>query len=368
MKNSFWAIAAFALASCHFSQPNEEEIIFPADKSADISAKTLLMKMVLNKSNGYMVGHQDAFAYGHDWYGNGGRCDMMQVCGQNPAIVGWELGDLELDASHNLDSVFFDDMRNYIIKVDSMGAINTISWHLNNILTGKNAWDVSSSEVVSSILPQGKKHSEYLAWLDRFATFIGSLKRADGTSIPLIFRPYHELGGSWFWWGKNYCSVNDYISLWQMTFDYLTKEKNIHNLLYAYSMSSFSSEEELMERYPGDEYVDMIGFDIYQYGTQSQFAGELAKQSDIASRVAKSHNKLWAVTEGGSEQIPDDNWFTNSVDSVLATTDASYILFWRNAFDKPNHFYIPYKGHTSETDFRNFVSSKHVLTAKDLCD
>lgn len=112
--------------------------------------------------------------------------------------------------------------------------MNTISWHLRNPFTGGTAWDTSSKEVVKSILPGGEKHELFKQYLDKLAGFLNKLKTDDGTLIPVIIRPYHEHTGSWFWWGKNLCTVEKYVALWRFTVDYLQNEKNIHHVLYAY--------------------------------------------------------------------------------------------------------------------------------------
>jgi beta-mannanase len=85
----------------------------------------------------------------------------------------------------------------------------TISWHLNNPLTGKSAWDPAPG-TVESILPGGEKNALYKSWLDKVAAFMLDLKGKNGEYIPVIFRPFHELNGSWFWWGKDNCSPEEF--------------------------------------------------------------------------------------------------------------------------------------------------------------
>jgi len=106
----------------------------------------------------------------------------------------------------------------------------------------------------------------YKSWLDKVAVFLQSLKGKHGEYVPVIFRPFHELNGSWFWWGGKNCKSSEPIQLWKFTVSYLRDTKNIHQLLYAFNTDRFSSEEEYLERYPGNEWVDIIGFDIYQKG------------------------------------------------------------------------------------------------------
>ncbi len=174
----------------------------PADPKATPETVKLYENLKELSKKGIMFGHQDDLAYGIGWIYEEGRSDVKDVCGDYPAVYGWELGHIELGDPYSLDSVHFDKIRHWIKLVYSRGGVNTISWHLNNPLTGGDAWDVSSKKVVKSILPGGEKHELFKQYLDRLAAFMLSLKTDDGTYIPILFRPFHEHTGSWFWWEK----------------------------------------------------------------------------------------------------------------------------------------------------------------------
>ncbi|MDO4462300.1 MAG: glycosyl hydrolase [Bacteroidia bacterium] len=356
-------VASLGSLSCVQSSSNDNssqiQAVSPTDSLA--TAETVALFNRLYNGEKLLVGHQDDLSYGHSWYEIEGRSDMKETTGIYPDVCGWEFGGLELGDPVNIDSVDFNNMRKHMQETHRMGGINTMTWHSYNLITGNNCWDVSVNGVVSAILPDGPKHAQYLKWLDRFADFVSSIKDDNDNLIPLLFRPYHELTGSWFWWGRDLCSVEEYKSLWRMTYNYLTQEKGVHNLLYVYSTSNFNDTTLFFERYPGDEFVDLLGFDIYQYGedlalAQQDFLKQLKLQADILSPIAKEKGKPWAVCEAGLESCLIDNWFTE-LGKVLAPTDARYILFWRNARDRENHFYIPYEGHSAAPDFKAFVDN-----------
>ncbi len=105
-----------------------------------------------------MFGHQDDTFYGLTWKWQSGRSDTRETCGELPAVMGFELGGIELGGKVNLDSVPFALMRQEILQQAARGGIVTISWHPRNPLTGGDAWDTSSAEVVRSVLPGGKCH------------------------------------------------------------------------------------------------------------------------------------------------------------------------------------------------------------------
>jgi hypothetical protein len=340
----------------------------PSDTRATKETKALFKNMMKLSSKGTMIGHQDALSYGIGWFADSKRCDMKDVCGSYPAVMGWDIGHLELGQPLNLDSVAFDAMKNNIIKAYNAGAISTISWHARNPLTGSDAWDISSDQVVKSVLPGGSRHILFNQWLDRVASFMLSLKGKKGELIPIIFRPYHELSGSWFWWGKKLCTKDEYISLWRYTASYL-RSKGVHNMLLAYSMADYTNETEFTDRYPGDEYVDLVGFDSYQNAsdiTGSAFKAEVTLRSSIASKFAQKHAKLFAVTEAGYESIPDSTWFTNVLAPLVKGTNASFVLLWRNAFNRKNHFYMAYPGHSSAKDFVKMVNDPAIFTSSEI--
>ncbi|CAN5547459.1 glycosyl hydrolase [soil metagenome] len=341
----------------------------PADKHATKETVHLYHNLKSLMQRGVMFGHQDDLAYGYEWKYEKGRSDIKDVTGDYPAVYGWELGHLELDSPVNLDSVPFDKMKQFICDGYNRGGVITISWHLRNPLTGKSAWD-SAPGTVASILAGGEKNELYKNWLDKVAAFMQGLKGKKGELIPVIFRPFHELNGSWFWWGKNHCTPDELKQLYQFTETYLRDVKEVHNLLYAFNTDRFVSKEEYLERYPGDDYVDVIGFDIYQRKEGNEkFIAEVNKSLAILETMAKEKNKIPAMTEFGYGTLPDSTWWTSTLLKAIADHHISYVLAWRNAGKKNDgsvEFYVPYKGQASAADFATFYKNDRTLFEKDV--
>lgn len=354
------------IASCQQGQVNKT---VPADKSASAQTVKLLAGINAAMQKGIMFGHQDDMAYGIGWVYPDGESDVKRVCGDYPAVTGMDLGHIEHLAATNLDTVPFSEMRQFAREIRSRGGIITFSWHADNPLTGGNAWDVSTVKTVASVLPGGENHDKYRQWLDNVAAFFASLTDERGEAIPVIFRPYHEHTGSWFWWGQNICTKEEFIALWRFTFDYLTVEKNIHNLLFAYSSSGdIANAQQYLERYPGDDYVDLVGFDYYQMpraGSRS-FTEAVNRVLGILTGVAAEHGKVPALTEAGYESIPDSTWWTGALWPAVKDHKISYLLVWRNASNIPGHFYAPWPGQASEKDFMDFYNLPATLFQKDL--
>jgi len=329
----------------------------PADPMATPETVNLFRNLNVLQHRMLLFGHQDALAYGCSWWNVPGRSDVKEVCGDYPAVYGWELGHLEQGHAISLDSVEFKNIRNWISLAHSRGGFNTISWHLRNPLTGGSAWDVSSKEVVASILPGGAKHDLFLSYLDRVADFLLSLKAADGSYIPVFFRPFHEHTGSWFWWGKDLCSPEQYKELWRFTVLYFREKKNIHHVLYAYSTDRFGSADEYLERYPGDDAIDMLAFDLYDRGPEyGQLLGSCA---GIVSGLAAERGKIAAVSEAGGKIITDTGWWMEKVLPALRPHALSYVLVWRNPQRDPKAAFAPFTGHPGEDDFRKFYQDPH---------
>ena len=329
----------------------------------DENTSALMARLQDNIDKGVMMyGHQDDLMYGHTWRVDQDeaeflRSDVMEVCGKYPAVYGLDLGGIELGSEQNLDDNYFAAMRASAIAHHQRGGVVTFSWHPRNPLTEGDAWDVSSKEVVASILEGGSRHDLFIGWLGRVADYIESFKTSDGQMVPIIFRPWHEHTGSWFWWGRDLCSVEEYKALWKMTFDYLSGERGLRNLIWSYSPGAGGVTEEIyMERWPGDEMVDMIGIDCYQYSTSEVFIADLANALDIMKKISAEHGKMMAVTEASYEGIPQADWWTGTLYEALKDYPLAYVLTWRNACDKPEHFYAPFPGHLSADDFKAFAA------------
>jgi hypothetical protein len=337
-----------------------------SDPQATTETKALYKNLFQLIGKNIFFGHQDDPCYGVGWKYEKGRSDIRDVTGQYPAVFGFDLGRTELGQLYNLDSVPFEKTRLYIGEAYERGAVITLSWHLNNPLTGGNAWD-NKPGAVTSILPGGSKNALYTIWLDRVADFLTSLKGKRGESIPVILRLFHELNGSWFWWGKNQCSPDEMIQLWRYTIHYLRAEKNIHNLLFAFNTDKFSSGEEYLERYPGDKFIDILGFDIYQANALKEnaaFAKFLSHDLDMLDSIAAAHQKIPALTEFGYNEVPDSSWWTKVFYPAIAPHQIVYALAWRNAGKKQNgyaEYYVPYPGAASASDFKTMSLSGKVL-------
>jgi mannan endo-1,4-beta-mannosidase len=331
--------------------------------------QNLLKNLKVISEKGFMFGHQDDPLYGIGWEGDDGRSDVKSVVGDYPAVMGFDLGRIELGSEKNIDNVSFEKIRQEIIRQYQRGGMITMSWHVNNPLTDGDSWDVKNEEnAVASVLPGGQNHNKFLRWLQSAADFFNSLKTEDGTKIPIVFRPWHEHTGSWFWWGKDLCATEEYQQLWKMTVEFF-RGKGVNNLLYAYSPDIQGPGQIYMERYPGDEYVDILGLDGYHRDNEAgieSFQNSLNTILSFMTDEGKKRNKPIALTETGLEAIPIANWWTGVLLPIVDKYPISYVMVWRNARERENHYYAPYPGQKSAADFIKFYHSPKTLFCKDI--
>ena len=328
-----------------------------------------LLKQVAADGN-YIFGHADDTAYGRYWEYVPGRSDVMEIVGDYPGLINWDLGHLELDMINNIDGVPFDLMQREITNQDLRGGINSVSWHLRNPVTFGSSWDTTNPDTVKEVVTEGSDANKRMKeWIGRTADFIGEMKDPYGNRIPVLYRPWHEHTGSWFWWGKDYCTPEQYKALWKMTrkiFD----EKDIDNVLWVYSPDKIYSETEYLERYPGDDMVDVMGADIYDFGYDGNpepYFENVKAGLDVAAKVAKEHGKILAFTETGLENLPVADWYTANLMPAVENYPVAYVCVWRNAWlNRKEQFFAPFPGHPSEAAFIEFYKSPKTLFAKEV--
>lgn len=320
---SYIVLFAFVLIGCQKQQSPREQLLDRLDSL---------------QQQGTMFGHQDDPFYGIGWAYENGRSDVLETCGDWPAVMGFDLGGIEVGDTKNLDSVPFDCIRKEIQAHHRRGGIVTISWHPRNPVTGGTAWDATDG-IVSAILAEGETHDLFLTWLERVHAYLSSLTDEQGQPIPLIFRPWHENNGFWFWWGDRHCTPEEYLALWNLTQDYLSaKRSNIIVWCYSPNLQGGFTNETFLPRYPGDDRVDMIGLDAYQWGTEEYLTQAGADLNYLCSYGAQ-HGKLVALTECGRQSMPDPTWWHRVLLPLIKSVSPklSYALVWRNA-DTKEHF------------------------------
>jgi mannan endo-1,4-beta-mannosidase len=322
-----------------------------------------------------LIGQQNAFYEGRGWrltntdIGRELRSDMKTSVGIHPAVVGFDFSEVGI---WNEDLVISKAR-----EVHMRGGVVTLSWHAPSFVKdriGNQSSNDVSSRVVKHILPGGKAHGVFVKEIDRLVTFLQKIN-----DVPIVFRPWHEHNFFWFWWGNPFCSKSQYISLWRFTVDHL-RSKGVHHLLYAYSPISIG---DYFNRYPGDEYVDILGVDHYfrdrisdrfLYSLRSPLL-DWKKTVIKLSQAAVDRNKIAAVTEFGLETSWYHRFWTDyfarplekeGMEEILGEGKAPYkapafILLWRNDPHMAKHFYGPVPGHRNNPNFMEMLSGERFI-------
>lgn len=379
------ATAIFALSSCQEKQgpdqPEELTLSELIDPQATPMTKALHQNLWKIMEKGTMFGAQIPTMYGLDnnkkWYdtaGTGENSDTKYLTGSHPAVCGWELSGIEVDDALNIDGEDFNDIRKHIQAAFRRGAVNTLSWHCHNPVSGGNSWD--KTRAVYAIIPGGSHHAAFKVYLDKVAAYIKTLTTDNGELIPLIFRPWHEHTGSGFWWGKGNASQPEFVALWQFTVQYLRDEKGLHNLIWAYSpdMTHLSSRNDYIEYWPGDDYVDILGLDAYDRDG-SNYGHKGLQLVRLGNVIAKEKHKMFALTETGLENnnpeesaYYDKKWWTTGLYHIISGQRVAFALVWRNGDFPRNggHYFNAFRGCYTEADFISFAKNPDVLLEKDL--
>lgn len=333
-----------------------------ADSLATRQTKMLYsnLKKVMDDPK-FMYGHHDPTDYGVGWVNNGSdRSDVKDVSGSHPAVYSWDFFWID-----NVDRLNY--FRKLVMDGNSQGAIQTFCWHQRDP-TGTSFYQSDLDyKVVPTILPGGANHAFYKTNLKKVADLAKSLRdTTTGEAIPLIFRPYHEHDGSWFWWGRGNCTTEEYNNLWKFTYSYLKDTLGVHNFIYAISPDGgqFSSKAAYLNIYPGDKYIDVLGFDYYFRNNETQYAA-FGNRMTWVKEHAIAKNKVAAVTEVGDELLDMPDWHTKVLNEVRKMGHKiAYLITWRNA--GTTHFYAPYRGHASVNDFLAFDEDSSTILLKDL--
>lgn len=365
------AILLLSFSISHSVSSQWDRQVGPIDKKATRETKRLYNNLKFISKDHILFAHQHATEYGHGWSGDANRSDVKSVTGSHPAMIGVDLMRFS-GASVEAIVKAKQELKKNVEDTYNRGGVTTIAWHFSNpVSPGGFYWkDSVSLPAVKYIIPDGEAHEEYKSILKEIGQWAKSLKGENGKSVPVIFRPYHEFDGGWFWWGKPHCSQEEFISLWRFTVSYLRDSVGVHNFIYAFSPDNkFINEEQFLERYPGNEWVDMVGMDNYGDMGRNRYALDTAAlKLKVVSDYALRAGKLAAFTETGLESIPNTTWWTETLLRVLNMYDIqlAYVLVWRNDINSPTHYYAPYPGQVSVPDFMKFYDDPYTLFENNL--
>lgn len=329
----------------------------------------------VSASDAFIFGHHNANYMGQHWEdkdASQGKSDAHLAVGQHPGLFEYNFHWIA-----NAKGKAKADLIPHIQHAASVGALVEFHFEADNPVTGGDSHDLKGKPIVE-LLPsgtlgsKGTGHAKWKEWLNQFADF------AKDVGAPIIFRPFHEATGGWFWWGSKASTPAEYRHAWQWTVEYLRETKHVHNVLYAYAPSKPDENPETSygvtgtSRYPGNGYVDIACFD--HYGTEDSFAPELLESCRLSTAFAFTHGKVPAICEfgrsEGSENLDSsiaaqwwDKNFLGPVKNDESCKNVAFALTWANR--SPQSYWVPLQGQPSYDGFVSFHQNKATLFAGD---
>lgn len=248
---------------------------------------------------------------------------IFNQTGKYPALYGNDLIDYSPSRiQFGSSSKTIEDVMNWY---NAYGGMITLTWHWNAPIdlynTNENPWwsgfyTRATSFDIAAVLanPNGEKYKLLIRDIDAIAE---QLKRLQAMNIPVLWRPLHEAEGAWFWWGAK--GSDACVALWRLLYERLTNYHQINNLLWVWT--TYDSDESL-RWYPGDDFVDILGVDVYlnpgDYGTSSTLFDKL--------RTMFNGKKMLTMSENGSIPNPDKMYEYGAYWLYFCTWTGNYIL------------------------------------------
>lgn len=321
-----------------------------------------------------LVGHQATSIRGVGWefWQCNNNCSDFYTSANNrhPAVVGWELESRSGNSSQTLDWETYATTMQEALKARNRGAINTFAMHLRRLDTpgdNQGSWQVQPAGHCDQLLPGGTYHADWNAKLNGFVTQLNTYQ-VNGQPVPFLFRPFHEADGNWFWWGSTGCSDTSFKNLFRYTVQYM-RNAGLKHMLVVYAPGIFTTQAQYLARYPGDDVVDVIGFDQYLVGSLNPGHGttvaDLTNKLGIVHALAQSRGKIAAWAETGQQRLPSNDAFTQMAQAITNSgAKLAYIMFWANY--TTSEFYVPYPSSPQalKTDFQNFLQPPRVTTGQ----
>ncbi|MGN0632562.1 MAG: glycosyl hydrolase [Oscillospiraceae bacterium] len=280
---------------------------------------------------------------------------IKNLTGKTPAILGMDLMRYTPSRIKRGDSC--KTVEN-AVEFSQQGGIVTLCWHWNApdkyLKSGTDSngnprwWGGFYTDNVNmdfSAVMDGTDKEGYDLLMSDIDAIAVQLQKLEDADVPVLFRPLHEASGGWFWWGSD--GAAPYKKLWKTMYDKLTNEYGLDNLIWVWNGQKDSW-------YPGDEYVDIIGEDIYPgkrvYTPQSSKFTEAASYTD--------NTKIVALTENGC---------LFDIDQALqAGTLWSWFCVWGGEFCS-NGTTIS-ETYTEKSMWKSVYGHENVLTLDELPD
>ncbi len=286
----------------------------------------------------------DEGAFGHE------NATIWKATGKYPALLGLDMIEYSPSRVENGSNATATDLA---IEYWDRGGIVTFCWHWNapsKYITGKwySAFYKEHTNIDLAAIMNGADQAGYDLLMQDIDAIAVQLQRLEDAGVPILWRPLHEASGGWFWWGAS--GPEAYKKLYILLYDRLVNEYGLDNLIWVWNGQD-------KDWYPGDEYVDIIGEDIYPgekvYTPQTSKYLEVLEYTDA--------KKMIILSENGCMFDPD-----------LAIRDGAMwgsFCTWGGEFiSSSDSLFIYSEQYTEEAMLKKVYEHEHVITRDELPD
>ena len=330
-------------------------------------------KLFQSQQTRTLVGHQASTIAGVGWrhWQCQNDCSDFRTSANNrhAAVAGWELESRGDEPNETLDYITYDLTFQEALKARNRGAINTFGMHTRRLDNGDGSWAVAPAGHCTQLLPGGTYHAQWNTKLAGYVTQLNKMQQG-GQPVPFLFRPFHEADGNWFWWGTTGCSDASFKDLFRYTVQYM-RNAGLKHMLVVYAPGIFTTQAQYLARYPGDDVVDVIGFDQYLATPVDPNHGEsvagLTTKLGIVHALAQARGKIAAWAETGQKGVATNNAYSQLAQAITNSgAKLAYVMFWANYTTADNDFYIPYPVSPAavRADFNGFIAPPRVAAGE----
>jgi mannan endo-1,4-beta-mannosidase len=233
----------------------------PADSLATAPARQLLALLYELSGKKILSGQHNQPIHLSQWTEK-----VLELTGQYPAVWGQDFG---FSAPNTLDGINFrQPIIEEAIRRHGGGALICMTWHAVCPLDeepvsfkGGIQQKIRDEDWREILQPGSRLHKRWQQQVDLIAA---GLKQLQDAGVPVLWRPYHEMNGAWFWWGGR-PGPQDFSRLWVNLYEYLTEHHGLHNLIWVWNPNgAYDGTPDFRPYYPGDAYVDVLAVDVYR--------------------------------------------------------------------------------------------------------
>ena len=295
----------------------ENKSVTLSNPNASKEAKTLFNYICKTYRNGIISGQQESTWMGSDQY----EFDYIyEKTGKYPAIRGLDYMNDDFNGVNKRAAEWYEK-----------GGIVTICWHCGCDFSG--SWDECMKTELADwdkALTEGTpEYEKLIAGMDKAAKALTELK---DKNIPVLWRPFHELDGGWFWWSKG--GAENFKKLWTIMYDRYTNHWKLDNLIWVFGYSH--NGRNFDKWYPGEDYVDIIGADSYDDGANSDLYKKVAavagEEMPICFHECGRIPTVQQLKDGKADWVWFMTWHTeyitdhNNTDDLKAIYNDEYVI------------------------------------------